>query len=91
MTYVVDRLLGLERVHPAVGSFGAVGEPNLRRESRDRGEGRSELVARAREFLLGESVKVEVHDQDLHSDLLGPGPTAHKATMTFRRPAQMRT
>jgi len=37
-----------------------------------------ELVARARELLLGEPVKVEVHDEDLHSDLRGPGPTAHK-------------
>src|SRR5947207_6114543 len=70
---IVDGLLGLERVHAAEDPLGAVREPNLRSESRDRGEGRSELVARAREFLLGESVKVEVHDQDLHSDLLGPG------------------
>ena len=70
---VVDGLLGLERVHAAEDPLGAVGEPNLRNESRDRGEGRSELVARAREFLLGGSVKVEVHDKDLHSDLLGPG------------------
>src|SRR5947199_1582041 len=70
---VVDGLLGLERVHAAEDPLGAVGEPNLRSESRDRGEGRSELVARVREFFLGESVKVEVHDQDLHSDLLGPG------------------
>src|SRR5258706_442662 len=73
---VVDGPLGLERVHAAEGPLGAVGEPNLRSESRDRGEGRSELVARAREFLLGESVKVEVHNQDLHSDLLGPGRAA---------------
>src|SRR2546430_2150822 len=71
---VVNGLVGLERVHAAEDPFGAVGEPNLRSESRDRGEGGSELVARARECLLGESVKVEVHDQDLHSDLLGPGP-----------------
>src|SRR4051812_47773076 len=70
---VVDGLLGLERVHAAEDPLGAVGEPNLRSESRDRGKGRSELVARAREVFLGESVKVEVHDQDLHSDLLGPG------------------
>src|SRR3954452_6431177 len=70
---VVDGLLGLERVHAAEDALGAVGEPNLRSESGDRGEGRSELVARAGEFLLGESVKVEVHDQNLHSDLLGPG------------------
>src|SRR3954467_5849957 len=76
---VVDGLLGLERVHAAEDPLGAVGEPNLRSESRDRGEGRSELVARALEFLLGESVKVEVHDKDLHSDLLGPGPSAPQA------------
>src|SRR3954454_2289716 len=68
---VVDGFLGLERVHAAEDPLGAVGEPNLRSESGDRGEGRSELVARVRELLLGESVKVEVHDQDLHSDLLG--------------------
>src|SRR5688500_3679801 len=72
---VVDGLLRLERVDTAEDPLGAVGEPNLRNEPRDRGEGRSELVARAREFLLGESVKVEVHDQDLHIDLLGPGPS----------------
>src|SRR3954452_990952 len=42
---VVDGLLGLERVHAAEGSLGAVGEPNFRSESRDCGEGRSELVA----------------------------------------------
>src|SRR3954470_6171514 len=70
---VVDGLLGLEHVHAAEDPLGAVGQPNLRSESRDRGEGRSELVAGAREFLLRESVKVEVYDQDLHSDLLGPG------------------
>src|SRR3954454_18684456 len=91
---VVEGLLGLEVVHAAEDTLGAVGEPNLRSESRDGAEGRSELVARAREFLLGESVKVEVHDQDLHSDLLGPGPAAHNTTlttMTCRRAAQMRT
>src|SRR4029450_3454442 len=88
---VVDRLLGLERVNAAVGSFGAVGEPNLRSEPRARETARRVPVARAREFLLRESVKVEVHDQDLHSDLLGPGPTAHETTMTGRGAAQMRT
>src|SRR4051812_44399257 len=61
---VVDGRLGLERVHAAEDPLGAVGEPNLRSESGDRGEGRSELVARARKFVLGKSVKVEVHDQD---------------------------
>src|SRR5262245_37901291 len=81
----VDGLVGLERVHAAEDPLGSVGEPNLRSEPRDRGEGRSELVTRARELLLGESVKVEVHDQDLHSDLLGPGPSAHTTTMTDRR------
>jgi hypothetical protein len=50
-----------------------------------------ELVARVGEFLLGEFIKAEVHNQDLHSDLLGPGPSAHKTTMTCRRAAQMRT
>src|SRR3954469_18061330 len=49
---IVDGLLGLERVHAAEDPLGAVGEPNLRSESRNRGEGRSELVARAREFLF---------------------------------------
>src|SRR3954464_3092748 len=78
---VVDGLVGLERVHAAEDPLSAVGEPNFRSESRDRGERRSELVARARELLLGDSVKVEVHDQDLHSDLLGPGPSARKTTM----------
>src|SRR6185503_11638213 len=53
---VVDGLPGLERVHAAEGPLGAVGEPDLRSESRDRGERRSELVARALELLLGESV-----------------------------------
>src|SRR5262249_6776689 len=88
---VVDGGLGPERVHATEDPLGAVGEPDLRRESRHRGEGRSEVVARAREVLLGESVKVEVHDQDLHSDLLGPGPAAHETTMTYRRAAEMRT
>src|SRR3954451_9180807 len=87
---VVDGLPGLEGVHAAEDPLGPVGEPNLRSESRDGGEGRSELVARAREFLLRESVQVEVHDQDLHSDLLGPGLEAHKTTMRCRRVAQMR-
>src|SRR3954469_22442940 len=56
---VVDGRLGLERVHAAEDPLGAVGEPNLRSESRDLGKGRSELVARAREFFLGDSVEVE--------------------------------
>src|SRR5436190_24307390 len=55
---VVDGLLRLERVHAAEDPFGSVGEPDLRSESRNRGERRSELVARAREVLLGEPVKV---------------------------------
>src|SRR5262252_1148834 len=46
---VVDRLLGLERVHAAEDPLGAVGEPHLRSESGNRGEGGSELVTRARE------------------------------------------
>src|SRR4051794_22830869 len=77
---VVDGVLGLERVHAPEDPLRAVGEPNFRNESWYRGERRSEFVGRAREFLLGDSVKVEVHDQDFHSDLLGPG----------RRPTQRR-
>src|SRR5262245_65775027 len=53
---VVEGLVGLERVHTAEDPFGAVGEPNLRSEPRDSGEGGSELVARAGELLLGEPV-----------------------------------
>jgi len=74
---VIDGLLGLERVHAAEDPFGTVGEPHLRGESWDRGEGRSELLARAHEFLLGESIKVEVHDQNLHGDLLARAGGPH--------------
>src|SRR3954454_17946570 len=43
---VVAGLLVRERVHATEDPLAAVGEPHLRSESRDRGEGRSELVAR---------------------------------------------
>src|SRR5689334_22309919 len=55
---VVDGLLGLEGVHAAEDPLGAVGEPDLRNEAGNCGEGGSELVGRGRELLLGESVEV---------------------------------